>query len=136
MRTVRLSGVIDRLAMYKNRITVPANMQTSAEINDFDKYWNSIVEREWSDPKLIPGAFVDWDNIARKKNGMLFKNADPEKFRKYLSKLVDRCIEEKKEFIFINAWNEWGEGAYLEPDEKNGYDNLQAVCWAINRESK
>ena len=37
----------------------------------------------------------------------------------------------KKDMIFMFAWNEWGEGGYLEPDEKYGYKMLKAVSLAL-----
>ena len=37
----------------------------------------------------------------------------------------------ENQFIFINAWNEWGEGSYLEPDDKFGYASINSLSKAI-----
>jgi len=76
-----------------------------------------------------------WDNTARRDNkGMIFHGATPELYKEWL---VDIFRESRartdldESFIFINAWNEWGEGAYLEPDKKYGYAYLDATRRAI-----
>lgn len=97
------------------------------EIREYAKDWEKIINRDYSDSKVIPGAFVDWDNTPRNKAGLAYKGANPEDFGKYLSKLVDIVSKRNEKCFFINAWNEWAEGAYLEPDENFGYGYLEAI---------
>lgn len=100
-------------------------------IYSYDHVWKALIKRaktETLKEKKYLGAFVDWDNSARKKkNSLLFYGATPSKFEKYLKELVDLSVQAGSELIFINAWNEWAEGTYLEPDKKWGYEYLEAV---------
>ena len=77
---------------------------------------------------------MDWDNTPRKKDrGIVVHNSNPMIFEKYFRKLVDKTINEYHEdMIFIFAWNEWAEGGYLEPDEKNSYGYLEAIKRCLN----
>lgn len=97
----------------------------------YDHVWKRILERtsKYGNREKFCGAFVDWDNSPRVgMKGSVCIGASPEKFKKYLSKLVSKCIHEKNDrFIFINAWNEWCEGAYLEPDKDYAYGYLEAI---------
>jgi hypothetical protein len=98
---------------------------------DYDMVWKHIlqVEREGAIPAL-PGAFVDWDNTARYvKRARIFKGVSPERFAYWFRQLVEVTATrpEPERVIFFNAWNEWAESAYLEPDERHGYRYLEAV---------
>ena len=53
--------------------------------------------------------------------------ASPEKFQKYLQELCDICKIQNKEYILLTAWNEWSEGAKLEPSEHEKYAYLEAL---------
>lgn len=95
---------------------------------NYDKAWRSIINRNDYSKTVIPGAFADWDNTARKGyNAQILKGATPEKFGKYFGKLLEKCRKNEVPFIVINAWNEWAEGAYLEPDEKYGTAYLKEL---------
>ena len=78
-------------------------------------------------------AFVGWDNTPRKGHrGQVYIGDTPEKLNKYMSKQIQRAKSiYKKDMIFMYAWNEWAEGGYLEPDERTGYKNLEAIRDAL-----
>lgn len=115
----------DKLPFLRNKFTM-------MRLN-YDTLWKNIITNEPRDEKMIPGAFVDWDNTPRYKNrGSICVNVTPEKFHSYLTKQIINAREKyKKEFIFLFAWNEWGEGGYLEPDEKYSFQMLEAIERAL-----
>lgn len=94
----------------------------------YDVMWEKILNRDNQNEHTILGCFSDWDNSPRKSyNSMIMQGASPEKFRKYFSRLFMKALEIGSPMIVINAWNEWAEGAYLEPDEKYGFSYLEAI---------
>lgn len=99
----------------------------------YDATWENILTREPHSSKSVPCAFVDWDNSPRyHERGQVYIGASPDKFRCYYSQLIEKTKKEyNKDFMFIFAWNEWGEGGYLEPDEENGFGYLRAVREAL-----
>lgn len=107
-------------------------------IEDYIEAWEKIISTPPLNSKSFPGAFVDWDNTPRRKSsGSLFINVTPELFEKYLTIQIERAkTVYKKEYLFLFAWNEWGEGGYLEPDEKYGYKYLEAIKMALEYNAK
>jgi lipopolysaccharide biosynthesis protein len=86
---------------------------------------------------LFRGIFPAWDNTARKaySNASVYLQS-PETYKMWLSKLIRWTREHHdsdKRYIFINAWNEWAEGAHLEPDSRYGYAYLQATREALEK---
>ncbi|MGX9718964.1 glycoside hydrolase family 99-like domain-containing protein [Stenotrophomonas acidaminiphila] len=77
------------------------------------------------------GAMMGWDNTARRLTASrIFQGATPARFRYWLKNIVeqeDRYNGGEESLIFINAWNEWAEGTYLEPDQRYGTAYLSAV---------
>lgn len=104
--------------------------------------WRIFVQRseKYEQPsyKLFRSVCPSWDNTARRRNrGAVFINNSPDLYRRWLKNAI---LESKRQsshaderLIFVNAWNEWAEGAHLEPDEKYGYAWLQATRDALTQ---
>ena len=80
------------------------------------------------------GSMLEWDNCARKNNCVIFDHYSPEQFYVFNKLIIDwtfKHYNSEYKFIFINAWNEWGEGSYLEPDDKYGYASINSLSKAL-----
>jgi len=99
-------------------------------VYNYDKVWKSILKnaRKKAKKNIFYGAFVSYDDSPRRgMRGKVVLGEDPKKFEMYLRELMCLCSRQEKEFVFLTAWNEWGEGAYLEPDKDNQYAFLEAI---------
>ncbi len=117
---------------------LPLNDKFEGKVYD----WNILVERsqQYKSPryKLFRSVNPGWDNTARKKNrGIVFVNSTPVGYQKWLYNAINdttRQVQDHDErLIFVNAWNEWAEGAHLEPDQKYGCAYLEATRMAMTR---
>lgn len=97
--------------------------------------YQALVERgrDWpvADYALFKGVSPRWDNEARKPGrGYTFAGSSPKRYGEWLQSAVSYSRSHPvsgESLVFINAWNEWAEGAHLEPDRKYGYAYLQAT---------
>ncbi|MGQ7395319.1 glycosyltransferase WbsX family protein [Streptococcus suis] len=100
---------------------------------DYDELCQSIINRKADDEKSVAGMFVDWDNTPRRGDrGRVCLGSTPEKFQHYMTEQIKNVNENyQNDMLFIFAWNEWAEGGYLEPDERNKYGYLEALKAAL-----
>lgn len=106
------------------------------QLLSYQSVWDKILEKEFSSTHYS-GAFVDWDNTPRKKTkSLVMKGSSPQIFKNNFDKLYMKSLNSNVPYLFINAWNEWAEGTYLEPDTKNGYGYLEAVSDSVIKHNK
>lgn len=98
------------------------------KIIDYKMYVDDMIKNT-SFNKQYPGITPGWDNSPRKKKDdfIAFINNTPQIYGRWLRSLIDSFepYSSEENFIFINAWNEWGEGNHLEPDQKWGLAFLE-----------
>lgn len=92
----------------------------------------NIASNDKSSKKCFLGAFSGYDDTPRRGlRGLVVENSTPEKFQLGLTQLLKKNEKYGNEFLFLNAWNEWGEGMYVEPDISDEYSYLQAIKNAL-----
>ena len=106
------------------------NPDFTGGVVDYSKVIAQSAQRPAPSFKLYRGIIPSWDNTARRQNTpTIVVNAQPELYGEWLGYLRAYTREHNpsktENFIFINAWNEWGEGCHLEPDQKWGLQYLE-----------
>ena len=82
------------------------------------------------DNRCFPEVFPRFDHSPRSKGKeLIYIDDSPELFKGYLVRAFEmvKSKPEDRQIVFVRAWNEWGEGNYLEPDLDSGYGYLEAI---------
>ncbi|HOK89690.1 MAG TPA: glycoside hydrolase family 99-like domain-containing protein [Candidatus Hydrogenedentes bacterium] len=96
-------------------------------------------EKQWPVP-YFPNVSMGWDPSPRTTQDGPYENIGypytsiitgntPELFRQALeaARALLRDRPPAQRILTVNAWNEWTEGSYLEPDTRNGMAYLEAI---------
>lgn len=109
-----------------------------ARVGDYRKLARTWLDRPRPPYKRFRGLLPGWDNSARRRRGgaTLFVNASPDAYEDWLAQAVGHTLDEfegDERLVFVNAWNEWGEGCTLEPDARWGRGYLEATRRVMQR---
>jgi 2-polyprenyl-3-methyl-5-hydroxy-6-metoxy-1,4-benzoquinol methylase len=142
-----LHGLIDPDALIKEAVfdgfvefpphrcftQIPLSYQEN-QIYDYAKALETSQNEEFP-AKYYRAVMCGWDNTARLGGrSTIFNNFSIKAYYAYLKQYINytrRHFKEDNRFVFINAWNEWAEGTYLEPDKKYGYTLLNMTSKAL-----
>lgn len=112
-----------------------SSLREGGRVRDYEEVVRRELRKEWPKGMVHPGVMPGWDNSARRPTGgVIYHGARPDLFHSWLKHALvrARAHPEEERLVFINAWNEWAEAAYLEPDLRFGYGYL-AACAAAQR---
>jgi O-antigen biosynthesis protein len=109
-----------------------------AKVGDYNKLSKTWLDRPTPDYKRFRSLLPAWDNSARRRKGgaTLLIDSTPAAYENWLSQTISRTLQEfngEERLVFINAWNEWGEGCTLEPDARWGRAYLEATQNVMRR---
>lgn len=109
--------------------------KNNPKVYDMEKFVSNKAYMEKTNNYLkFKGIFPAWDNTPRRNHEGQVYLGNPSLYSEWLLEIIKftkENLDHDHQFIFINAWNEWAEGAHLEPDRKFGYAYLRATSDAI-----
>lgn len=108
-----------------------------SRVYNYDTLVDNMLAKPAVDYKQFRSVCPSWDNSARRAtDAIIFHDSTPEKFKSWVREIAACTAKQFKgdeQLFFINAWNEWGEGCHLEPDERFGLSYLQAFKEGVSK---
>ncbi len=107
------------------------NDNFNGQLYDYKLTSQNFINRQLPAGKFFRCAMPSWDNTARRQdNPHIFVNSSPEDYQEWLTENIEytrNFFTGEEKLTFVNAWNEWGEGNYIEPDTIHKLDYLKAT---------
>jgi len=131
---IQMPPLRSRLPNLKKEIKNKNSEKFVGEIRDY-RGLRKGFDLNQMDASTWPAVCPSWDNTARKRErAHSWINSSPGNYLAWLQEAVEFLRKNRpagERILFINSWNEWGEGCHLEPDIKNGYAWLNATRFAL-----
>jgi lipopolysaccharide biosynthesis protein len=142
--TFGMDAAVERVLFDWTDGTVP---DISSTLNTYNELTGSIIDyakvADFYEDQTQEKDFIyfrslvpQWDNTARYQEGAYaLHKSTPKRFQTWFENLIgytERTLDADKQFIVVNAWNEWAEGAHLEPDTYYGYSYLNSIGRALS----
>jgi len=134
-------GVVSRLPRGREkamRIALASGVVNRSLLTNSVYRYEDVVKESLSKPapgyKRFSCVCPSWDNSARKaKDAVILVGSTPDLYKSWLEESISKLdsVPTSERIVFINAWNEWGEGCHLEPDARHGTAYLEATAQAL-----
>ena len=123
-----------RMWQYLTRWGLSSEAYQQNDVYSYKRLAELMRRRDLPPYKRFPCVTPGWDNSSRRKRGaIILKGSTPKLYRRWLEATLARFepYGPGENLMFINAWNEWGEGSHLEPDKRWGRAYLEATRSAL-----
>ena len=117
--------------LHRDENAVILNPEFKGNVYDLEAFVKSKTYLKNFNYTLYRTVLTAWDNTARTlANATIFNNSSPELYKEWLNNVIKYTknnFSKDNQFVFLHSWNEWAEGAHLEPDQKYGFAYLEAT---------
>ena len=128
--TEKINNSVDAITEFYPNFSEPNFKIDNYNYYEMDKIYNKIINSKELHKTHYSSIMQGFDNSPRSpKQCKIFIKNSPELFKSAFKKILQK---NSNDFVFINAWNEWGEGCVLEPETEDEYKYLEAISSAMN----
>jgi len=124
----------------KDENVIVLNPEFTGSVYDLKSFVKGKTYLKDHDYTLYKTVGPSWDNTARSmSNAKILSNSSPELYQEWLENVIrhtKKRYSTDNQFVFLHSWNEWAEGAHLEPDRKYGFAYLEATLNALKNQKK